>query len=75
MAFAQLTYRDGLRDIEACLRSLGGKLYHMGFHGRVSRSTLADANDTHDWRILRISLRCSFESRGRCICLIRSVWS
>jgi len=51
MAFAQLTYRDGLRDIEACLRSLGGKLYHMGFHGRVSRSTLADANDAHDWRI------------------------
>jgi hypothetical protein len=51
MAFAQLTYRDGLRDIEACLRSLGGKLYHMGFHGRVSRSTLADANDVHDWRI------------------------
>jgi hypothetical protein len=51
MAFAQLTYRDGLRDIEACLRSLGGKLYHMGFRGRVARSTLADANDTHDWRI------------------------
>jgi len=51
MAFAQLTYRDGLRNIEACLRSLGGKLYHMGFHGRVSRSTLADANDAHDWRI------------------------
>jgi hypothetical protein len=51
MSFAQLTYRDGLRDIEACLRSLGGKLYHMGFHGRVSRSTLADANDSHDWRI------------------------
>ncbi len=51
MAFAQLTYRDSLRDIEACLRSLGGKLYHMGFHGRVSRSTLADANDAHDWRI------------------------
>jgi len=51
MAFAQLTYREGLRDIEACLRALGGKLYHMGFHGRVARSTLADANDTHDWRI------------------------
>ena len=51
MAFAQLTYRDGLRDIEACLRSVGSKLYHMGFHGRVSRSTLADANDAHDWRI------------------------
>jgi len=51
MAFAQLTYRDGLRDIEACLRSFGNKLYHMGFHGRVSRATLADANETHDWRI------------------------
>jgi hypothetical protein len=51
MAFAQLTYRNSLRDIEACLRSLGGKLYHMGFRGRVARSTLADANDVHDWRI------------------------
>jgi hypothetical protein len=51
MAFAQLTYRDGRRDIEACLRSLGDKLYHMGFHSRVSRSTLADANECHDWRI------------------------
>jgi hypothetical protein len=51
MAFAQPTYREGLRDIEACLRSLGAKLYHMGFHNRVSRSTLADANDSHDWRI------------------------
>jgi hypothetical protein len=51
MAFAQLTYRDGLRDIEACLRSLGEKLYHMGFRGRVSRTTLADANECHDWRI------------------------
>ena len=51
MAFAQLTYRDGLRDIEVCLRAFGGKLYHMGFHGRVSRSTLADANESHDWRI------------------------
>jgi DDE family transposase/uncharacterized protein DUF4372 len=51
MAFAQLTYRESLRDIEACLRSLGGKLYHMGFRGRVARSTLADANEAHDWRI------------------------
>ena len=51
MAFAQLTYRDSLRDIEACLRSLGDKLYHMGFRGRVARSTLADANEAHDWRI------------------------
>jgi transposase len=51
MAFAQLTYRESLRDIEACLRSLGGKLYHMGFRSKVPRSTLADANETHDWRI------------------------
>ena len=51
MAFAQLTYRESLRDIEACLRAMGDKLYHLGFHGRVSRSTLADANETHDWRI------------------------
>ena len=51
MAFAQLTYRESLRDIEACLRALSGKLYHMGFRGQVSRSTLADANESHDWRI------------------------
>jgi Domain of unknown function (DUF4372)/Transposase DDE domain len=51
MAFAQLTYRESLRDIEACLDSVRGKLYHLGFHSRVARSTLADANDTHDWRI------------------------
>ena len=51
MAFAQLTYRESLRDIEACLRSLHGKLYHMGFHGRAARSTVADANESRDWRI------------------------
>ena len=51
MAFAQLTYRESLRDIEACLGAMRGKLYHMGFRGRVARSTLADANDAHDWRI------------------------
>src|SRR2546421_12696261 len=51
MAFAQLTYRESLRDIEACLRSVQGKLYHMGFRGRISRSTLADANESVDWRI------------------------
>ena len=51
MAFAQLTYRDSLRDIEACLRALGGKLYHLGFRSRVARATLADANEAHDWRI------------------------
>ncbi len=51
MAFAQLTYRESLRDIEACLRSMRGKLYHMGFRSRVARSTLADANESRDWRI------------------------
>ena len=51
MAFAQLTYRESLRDIESCLRALQSKLYHMGFRGKVSRSTLADANESHDWDI------------------------
>lgn len=54
MAFAQLTYRESLRDIEVCLRAMGPKLYHAGFRvpgGRVSRSTLADANEQRDWRI------------------------
>jgi transposase len=51
MAFAQLTYRESLRDIEACLRAMGTKLYHMGFQGKVARSTLADANEARDWRI------------------------
>jgi transposase len=51
LAFAQLTYRESLRDIETCLRALEPKLYHAGFRGKVSRSTLADANRTHDWRI------------------------
>ena len=51
MAFAQLTYRESLRDIEACLRSVSGKLYHLGFRGKVARSTLADANESRDWRI------------------------
>jgi len=51
MAFAQLTYRESLRDIETCLGAVGGKLYHMGFRSRVARSTLADANESRDWRI------------------------
>lgn len=51
MIFAQLTYREGLRDIEACLRGQGDRLYHLGIRGRVSRSTLADANEKRDWRI------------------------
>jgi len=51
MAFAQLTYRESLRDIETCLRAMEPKLYHAGLRGRVSRSTLADANETRSWRI------------------------
>lgn len=51
MAFAQLTYRESLRDIEACLRSMQKKLYHIGIRGKVSQSTLADANENRDWRI------------------------
>jgi len=51
MAFAQLTYRESLRDIEACLRARQEKLYHLGIRGRISRSTLADANEKRDWRI------------------------
>ena len=51
MVFAQLTYRESLRDIEVCLRTKGRKLYHLGIRGRISRSTLADANEKRDWKI------------------------
>ena len=51
LAFGQLTFRESLRDIETCLRAMPEKLYHAGFRGRVSKSTLADANIAHDWRI------------------------
>lgn len=51
MAFAQLTYRESLRDIQACLRVAQNKLYHMGFRGKISRNTLANANQVRDWRI------------------------
>ena len=51
MAFAQLTYRESLRDIEACLRAFELKLYHMGIRGKIAKSTMADANETRDWRI------------------------
>jgi len=51
LAFAQLTYRESLRDIETCLRAMQSKLYHAGIRGRISRSTLADANETRSWRI------------------------
>src|SRR5712672_132634 len=51
MAFAQMTYRESLRDIEACLGSQPSKLYGMGLRGAVAKSTLADANELRDWRI------------------------
>jgi hypothetical protein len=51
MAFAQVTFRDSLRDIETCLRAMPTNLYHAGFRGKISRSTLADANEKRDWRI------------------------
>src|SRR6202041_3212087 len=51
MAFAQITYRESLRDIEACLSAQSAKLYHMGLPGPIRRSTLADANESRDWRI------------------------
>jgi hypothetical protein len=51
MVFAQLAYPESLRDIEACLRSIAAKLYHMGFRCKVARSSLADANEFRDWRI------------------------
>lgn len=51
LAFAQLSYRESLRDIEACLRAMQPRLYHMGFRGKVSRNTLAHANEKRNWRI------------------------
>ena len=53
MAFAQLTFRESLRDIETCLRAHSTKLYHLGIRGYIARSTLADANETRDWRVYR----------------------
>jgi hypothetical protein len=64
MAFAQLTYRESLRDIEVCLRAQKNKLYHMGIRGRVSRSTLADANEKRSWKIYE-SLGQSLISEAR----------
>ncbi len=51
MAFAQLTHRESLRDVESCLRAVSCKLYHLGIRGEVSRSTLSDANERRDWRV------------------------
>ena len=67
MAFAQLTDRESLSGIEACLRSLHSKLYHMGFRGKVSRSTLADANETRVWCIYADFAQASLVWRGPCM--------
>ena len=65
MAFAQLTYRESLRDIEGCLGAQAGKLYHMGLRAPVSRSTLADANERRDWRIYaELAQRLIAQARG-----------
>jgi len=58
MAFAQVTYRESLRDIEACLRASPNRLYHLGIRGQVSRSTLADANERRDWRVYADFVQC-----------------
>ena len=58
LAFAQLTYRESLRDIEVCLSAQAAKLYHMGFRHEIKRSTLADANETRDWRIHAEFVQC-----------------
>ena len=58
MAFAQLTFRESLRDIETCLEPFKSKLYHAGFRGQVSRSTLADANRSRDWRMYADFAQC-----------------
>src|SRR4051812_2607235 len=63
MAFAQLTQRDSLRDTEACLRSLPGRLYHLGIRGNVARSTLADANEGS-----RLENLCGFRTGADCHC-------
>ena len=82
MAFAQLTYRESLRDIETCLRAMGPKLYHAGFRGRVSRSTLADANEQRDWRIwaglaavLIERARVLYASDAMCVALEQTVYA
>ncbi len=67
LAFAQLTYRESLRDIEACLRAQPTKLYHLGIRGHVSRSALADANESRDWRIYCELARPSSVSPDRCM--------
>ena len=65
MSFAQLTYRDSLRDIEACLQAISNKLYHCGVKSKVAKSTLADANENRDWRIYAdFAQKLIIEARG-----------
>ena len=68
MAFAQLTHRESLRDIEVCLRAVQPKLYHMGIRGKVSRSTLARANEKRDWRIYADFAQALIESARKLYC-------
>jgi hypothetical protein len=82
MAFAQLTYRESLRDIESCLRSMKTKLYHMGIRGKISKSTLSDANDNRDWRIhadfaqiLIHTARTAYADEDLCIDLDNTVYA
>jgi len=75
MAFAQLTGRESLRDIETCLRAMQPKLYHAGFRGQVSRSTLADANEKRHWRIYLRRLRSSSHPPGSGVVRPRRLWS
>jgi len=82
MAFAQLTYRESLRDIEACLSAQAAKLYHMGLRDPVRRSTLAEANETRDWRIyaefaqrLIIQARRLYAGESLAVDLINSVYA
>ena len=65
MSFAQLTYRESLRDIEACLQAISNKLYHCGVKSKVAKSTLADANENRDWRIYAdFAQKLIIEARG-----------
>ncbi len=64
MAFAQLTYRESLRDIQACLGAQAGKLYHMGIRSNVARNTLANANAVRDWRIRSLESPAVFMPRN-----------
>src|SRR5260370_34629297 len=68
MAFAQLTIRESLRDIVACLRSQDRRLYHLGIRGTVSRSTLADANEPRDWRVYSDFAAVPIEGARRLVC-------